>query len=240
MLRNSKYLISIFALLVLQACATVPKFTKQYDSLKNDNIVVAVIAPNKEITYQNSTLMLVYATDNYKTSSFDGIWDADKDLTAAFSESFNRDGYNAAPLNLIIGENAFAKYVNDITNWYDRNSPSPVVRNNGVKAGPPIEEVQKRINSKQLLSELRELGYDKFIEVTVSAFNFGAMHSDFFAFGVSKTINLVDGSIDSAKPNLFMSRTNLPDNKEELEANNLALLKQGLISTFVTETKKNK
>lgn len=232
MYRSKIILIGIAILFFLQGCAISPNFTQNYANIKEKKIAIAIIVPNKEITYHNSNYAVLYAQDNFKSSSFEGIWNPNQTLTEAITKSFVQNGFDASALNHILGNDSFDEYEAQITNLYHENSPMPEKRHSGVKMGPDLDKFKVDLHSNDMMIKLKELGYDYYIEILVSGFWFGAMHSDFVAFTTTKEVDLTSNSIVRLDLQQYANRTKLPSDKKELESNNLALIKQGITSIF--------
>lgn len=161
MLKIVRLIVSLAVITLFTACATItpPLTDDKTKNLRNGKSVVIFSDPNHQINYLEDIYMVLAVSQEASTSSYNGIWNSEKDLAAIHTEELSKIGLDVTSIHDSMSSTDITEF-KPLLDELDSLSKSQSSGGFGFnKSGDTENGVHKKINNKLRL-KLKEKGYD--------------------------------------------------------------------------------
>ena len=102
-----KFFSAILLTFILAGCAAAPPLKPEVsDNLRSSTIAAAFYMVNKSISYNEMVYKVLWNETRSQTSTFEGIWDVDKDLCRVMTEEMMNQHLNTIPIDEVLTDEA--------------------------------------------------------------------------------------------------------------------------------------
>lgn len=208
------FLVVSVLLLVVTGCATMPRVKQSIvEDLSKQKTAVAVYMEEKEIVYNELVYKVLWNESRQQKSNFTGFWDVDGELSRLLSEELRTKELNTVPIADVLSKDEYRAFEKAVLETKGKEDGTQVLK-------LPAEMVAKLKESG--VGYLMMIQSSNFYMMQTTALNSSAiimMPSVFIVYNVNTRTQEYRQGV------MFGASEKYGDSPRNLEANNLALLK---------------
>ncbi|WP_188747163.1 hypothetical protein [Marinobacterium zhoushanense] len=227
------FLLLVSVLVVGCAGSVKPMSSEAVNEFNQGKVAVAYLYPSKKLNYTEQVYKVLWIENRANLVSFDGLWDIDTDISNEYQQQFKRLGVNAVVAKELLSATEYEHLQKDIA-LYQLKASEAIAAS---KTVPPLQL------STDYRDALAAQGAKYLILISQGMFNVQVLDLISKVTLISgsdvKVVDTRDGSITFDGDAMIWLNQDYQESPQEIEANNLQLLKSMVARGVNTQFEQN-